>query len=85
MPPGCATSCPRGTFTGPDDAPFVCGLVLFTAARTTGTTTGPTTGLVGLSEQQPRRVVDAHAAASTDDPTDLAGPVDGADAQLALA
>nr|BFE56377.1 hypothetical protein GCM10020063_009030 [Dactylosporangium thailandense] len=42
-----------GTFAGPHDAPFVCGLVMFTAAS------GPT----ALSERQLRRVVDAHATA----------------------
>jgi hypothetical protein len=49
-----------GTFTDPWDAPFVCGPVLFTATGTTD--------LVALSEQQLRRVVDAHAAASIDGP-----------------
>lgn len=65
-----------GRFTGPDDAPFVCGLVLFTA-------TSPA-GPVGLSEQQLQRVVDAHAAASTDELVDPA-PADVADPQLAMA
>jgi hypothetical protein len=50
-----------GTFAGPDDAPFVCGPALFTG--TTGNSPG------GLSERQLRRVVDAHAAASADEPS----------------
>jgi len=69
------TALSGGRFTGPDDAPFVCGLVLFTATGAAGP--------VGLSEEQLRRVVDAHAAASTDELRDpaLAGI---ADPQLAL-
>lgn len=47
-------------FTGPDDAPFVCGLALFTGTAGTGP--------IRLSERQLRRVVDAHAAASADEP-----------------
>jgi hypothetical protein len=50
-----------GTFTDPWDAPFVCGPVLFTA-----------TGGVALSEEQLRRVADAHAAASIDGPWQVA-------------
>lgn len=50
-----------GKFTDPWDAPFVCGPVLFTTTGATGP--GP------LSEQHLRRVVDAHAAASIDDPS----------------
>jgi hypothetical protein len=46
-----------GTFTDPWDAPFVCGPVLFTATATSGP--------VALSDEQLRRVVDAHAAAAS--------------------
>jgi hypothetical protein len=49
-----------GVFAGPDDAPFVCGLVLFTGTGLNGPR--------GLSEPQLRRVVDAYAAASIDEP-----------------
>ena len=57
-----------GRFIGPDDAPFVCGPVLFVGANA-----------VGLSDSQLRRIVDAHAVASTDEQyepasADLAGP-----------
>ena len=45
-----------GSFVGPNDAPFVCGLVLFTGAAAAGP--------VALSEQQLRRIVDAHAASA---------------------
>lgn len=58
-----------GTFTGPDDAPFVCGLVLFTGTAANGP--------VALSERQLRRVVNAHAAASADE----GGDTSHADAQ----
>ncbi len=51
-------------FTGPSDAPFVCGPVLFTA-----TAAG---AAVGLSDAQLARVIDAHAAAEHPD-TDLPG------------
>ena len=52
-----------GTFAGPDDAPFICGPVLFT---------GPTNGAgAGLSDRQLRRIVDAHAAASLGEQSDL--------------
>jgi hypothetical protein len=53
-----------GTFTDPWDAPFVCGPALFTATGATGP--------VALSEEQLRRVVDAHAAASIDGPWQMA-------------
>ena len=56
-----ALSC--GAFLGPDDAPFVCGLVLFTGTRHIHRAgTGP----VGLTDAQLRRIVDAHATASDD-------------------
>ena len=58
------TALSGGTFVGPDDAPFVCGLALFTGTAGTGP--------VGLSEWQLRRVVDAHAAASVEQPGDPA-------------
>lgn len=48
-----------GTFVGLDDAPFVCGLVLFTGTAANGP--------AALSEQQLRRIVDAHAAARADE------------------
>jgi hypothetical protein len=51
-----------GTFIGPDDAPFVCGPVLFTGRNATGP--------VGLSDSQLRRIVDAHALAATGEPCD---------------
>jgi hypothetical protein len=57
-----------GAFRGPDDAPFVCGLVLFTGTRPVHR---PGTGPVGLTDAQLRRIVDAHATASDD----LAVPV----------
>jgi hypothetical protein len=63
------TTLSGGAFTGPADAPFVCGLVLFTATAATGF---HGTGLVGLSEDQLWRVVDAHATASNDDVGDPA-------------
>jgi hypothetical protein len=59
---GMCTALSGGMFAGPDDAPFVCGLALFTGTAGTGP--------IGLSERQMRRVVDAHAAASTDEPTE---------------
>jgi hypothetical protein len=49
-----------GRFTGPDDAPFVCGPALFTCTDAEGAP-------IALSEPQLRRLVDAHAAA-TDQP-----------------
>lgn len=52
-----------GTFVGPDDAPFACGPVLFTA--------GPTDTPAGLSDQQLRRIVDAHTTASLAELADL--------------
>ena len=54
------TALSGGTFAGPDDAPFVCGQALFTG------TAGDRP--IALSERQLRRVVDAHAAASADEP-----------------
>ncbi len=59
-----------GAISGPDDAPFVCGLVLFTGTRHVHHTTGP----VALTDAQLRRIVDAHAAASDD--LDAAGWAD---------
>lgn len=56
------TTLSGGIFTGPDDAPFVCGLVLLTGTAASAHGQRP----VGLSERQLRRVVDAHAAASVD-------------------
>jgi hypothetical protein len=53
-----------GTFTDPWDAPFVCGPALFTATAAGGT------GPAALSDEQLRRVVDAHAA-SADDPFEV--------------
>jgi hypothetical protein len=55
------------TFTGPDDIPFVCGPVLFTAGYATG-----------LSDTQVTRLVDAHAAVENPDaePIDLPGTQD---------
>lgn len=73
------TALSRGAFLGPNDAPFVCGLVLFTGTRHIHLAgTGP----VGLTDAQLRRIVDAHATASEDldapawaDPvTDVASP-----------
>jgi hypothetical protein len=55
-----------GTFAGPDDTPFVCGPALFTGTAFTSTLG---TGAIELSERQLRRVVDAHAAASADEPS----------------
>jgi hypothetical protein len=46
-------------FTGPHDAPFVCGLVLFVAATADHA--------VGLSDGQLARLIDAHAAAEHPD------------------
>jgi hypothetical protein len=51
----------HGSFTGPDDAPFVCGPVLFTGTGRDGV-------LIALSERQVRRVVEAYAA--VDEPDD---------------
>jgi hypothetical protein len=62
-----------GAFDGPDDAPFVCGLVLFTGTAAGNGLHGPR----GLSEAQLRHVVNAYATASTDEPCDVA-PIDGA-------
>lgn len=50
-------------FGGPDDAPFVCGPVLFTG--------GPTGTPAGLSDRQLRLIVDAHATASLGELADL--------------
>jgi len=70
-----------GAFCGPDDAPFVCGLVLFTG---THHRLGKATGPVTLTDTQLRSVVDAHAAASDDlDASAWTGPVtDAASPQL---
>ncbi len=54
----CATLCDT-TFTGPHDAPFLCGPVLFTAAAADHA--------VGLSDGQLARLIDAHAAAEHPD------------------
>ncbi len=59
----CTALCDTG-FTGPNDAPFVCGPVLFTA-----TAAG---AAVGLSDAQLARVIDAHAAVEHPD-ADLPG------------
>jgi hypothetical protein len=57
------TALSSGAFLGPDDAPFVCALVLFTGTRHVHRTgTGP----VALTDGQLRRIVDAHATASDD-------------------
>jgi hypothetical protein len=47
------TALSGGTFAGPDDAPFVCGPALFTGTSAAGP--------VALSDEQLRRIVDAHA------------------------
>ena len=52
-----------GAFCGLDDAPFVCGLVLFTGTRHVRRTAG---GPIALTDAQLRRIVDAHATASDD-------------------
>jgi hypothetical protein len=68
-----------GTFLGPDDAPFVCGPALFTGTSTAGP--------VALSDEQLRRIVDAHAdhidAASPDELDHLA-EAEAVEPQLAL-
>lgn len=60
------TALSGGTFIGPDDAPFVCGLVLFTGNAASSHGNDP----VALSERQLRSVLDAHAAASGDERCD---------------
>ncbi len=54
----CATLS-EGRFVGPDDAPFMCGLVLFTGTATAGP--------AALPEQQLRQVVSVHCAATADE------------------
>lgn len=47
------TALSGGTFLGPEDAPFICGPALFTGTSAAGP--------VALSDEQLRRIVDAHA------------------------